>query len=138
MVLYIHQGQGYASTSYWYALGSAFFITLIHPCSAVKQTIIITIIIIPVSQEILLLPQFFLGKFCHYAVIQQQYFLGNLTATLSTKTSYSHLTEPQTLKLKLKLGGCAPPEPLNCLWLAISNQSHATRVSKLSDSSQIP
>ena len=42
---------------------------------------------------------------------------------LNTKTSYSWLTKPKTLKLNAKTGGSAPRTPLSCLWLAISNWS---------------
>ena len=54
--------------------------------------------------------------------------------TLNTKTLYSWLTIPKTLKLNAKTGGFAPPEPspLNCLWLAISNWT-----SKIIDGSQV-
>ena len=44
-----------------------------------------------------------------------------LAIRLHIKTLYSWLTKPQTLKLNAKTGGSAPQNPLNCLWLAISN-----------------
>ena len=64
------------------------------------------------SQEIWTLGNFaaaaiFPRKFSRYTAIQQQYFVGNFDNYTCTKTSYSRLTEHQTLKLKAKTG--APP-----------------------------
>ena len=84
----------------------------VYMCSRVMH-------LVPLSQEIWLLRNFatgtiFSGKFGHYVRGDAvAIFLRKFDCYTCTKT-YSQLTKPRTLKLKLNLGA-------DSLWLAISN-----------------